>query len=116
MKAIAIVPQVRFYGRMAKPQSDASHILGQRVKAARTSLGLSQIQVWQISGIHFTNIGKIERGEANPALHTLIRLADALNIDPAELVAGFTANSLPADEQALMLPTDAREIAIRRRK
>ncbi len=101
---------------MAQPHSNAARILGERVKAARTSLGLSQIQVWQISGIHFTNIGKIERGDANPALHTIIRLADALNVDPAELVAGLSADSLPADEQALVLPANARAAAIRKRK
>lgn len=93
---------------MAVPHSAASRILGERVKTARIALGLSQIQVWQISGIHFTNIGKIERGEANPALHTIVRLADALNIDPGELVSGINAHDLPVNDQAAILPSPAR--------
>ena len=96
-------------GRMAIPQSKASEKFGARVKEARLRLGLSQIQLWQISGIHFTNIGKIERGEANPALHTVIRLAYSLDVDPAELVSGLGLADLPAETQTLVLPLKERK-------
>ena len=100
---------------MASPHSPASATFGARIRDARLRLGLSQIQVWQISGIHFTNIGKIERGEANPALHTIIRLADAVQVDPGELITGLTAADLPEDDRARILPENVREEAIRRR-
>lgn len=101
---------------MANPYSEASRVFGERVRNARTALGLSQVDVWQISGVHFTNVGKIERGEANPALHTIIRLADALNIDPAQLVVGFTANDLSVKERGQILPVSARGTMTKRSK
>lgn len=107
--------QVRCHCRVVNPQSEAARKLGKRVKDARVALGLSQIQVWQISGIHFTNIGKIERGTANPALHTIVRLADALNLEASELVAGITAADLPEKEQELLLPRSARGDSSRRK-
>lgn len=44
--------------------------------------------------MHFTNYGKIERGIANPSLVTLVRIAVALEIDPAKLVQGLGADNL----------------------
>lgn len=82
---------------MAHPQSAASQKLGERIRDHRTALGLSQIDLWLKCGIHFTNIGKIERGEANPSLHTLIRLAGALEVDPGVLIQGLTTQDLPVD-------------------
>ncbi len=48
-----------------------------------------------LSSLHFTNFGKIERGEANPTFSTLIRIATALNADPGTFIEGISAASLP---------------------
>ncbi len=61
-------------------------IFGQRVRDARTSKGLSQEQLAEISGLHRTYVGTIERGERNPALLNILRIADSLGIDACELV------------------------------
>ena len=46
-----------------------------------------------------TNLGKIERGQANPSLTTIVRVAAALGVMPAELLDGIDAHALPEDER-----------------
>jgi transcriptional regulator with XRE-family HTH domain len=58
------------------------------VKALRTRRGLSQSQVGTRSGIHFTEISRIERGLRDPRLTTIVRLARALKVHPARLLDG----------------------------
>lgn len=83
---------------MAEPRSEATLIMGQRLREARTEIGFSQMDVAEITGIHFTNIAKIERGEANPSLITIIRIADALDINPSRLVDGLGTQHVPGME------------------
>lgn len=82
-----------------KPDAPASQILGRNVRAARVSTGGSQDDVAKLAGMHVTNIGKIERGQANPSLTTIVRLAAALGTMPAELLVGIDAQALPEDER-----------------
>ena len=62
---------------------------GQRVRQARIDLGLSQEGLAERSGLHRTYIGTLERGERNPALLNILRVATALKKDPATLVKGL---------------------------
>jgi len=67
--------------------------LGTRVRAERNRLGLSLIEFGEQVGLHFTYISSVERGERNVSLENILRLADALGVDPAVLVKGLR----PAD-------------------
>ena len=58
--------------------SDAGFRLGQEVRRARIDSGLTQAQLYEMTGISQTLIGRIESGKANPRLETLERIADAL--------------------------------------
>ncbi|QAY73631.1 XRE family transcriptional regulator [Agromyces protaetiae] len=80
---------------MPSPQSAAARILGERVKDARTAKGLSQEDAAALAEMHVTNFGKIERGQANPSLTTIVRIAGVLEIDPGTLVRGIKLGDLP---------------------
>jgi transcriptional regulator with XRE-family HTH domain len=40
-------------------------------------------------GLHFTFVGSVERGERNLSLSSLLRLAQGLELNPADLVDGL---------------------------
>jgi transcriptional regulator with XRE-family HTH domain len=75
---------------MAEPLSDATRVLGERVRARRAQLGMSQEGLADVAGLHWTFVGQVERGRRNLSLHNLLKLAVALDIDPGRLVRGLT--------------------------
>jgi transcriptional regulator with XRE-family HTH domain len=62
---------------------------GRRVRATRHQRRVSQETLGERSGLHRTYIGHVERGEVNPSLWNVLRIAAALGVDPAELVRGL---------------------------
>ncbi|MGH1552474.1 helix-turn-helix domain-containing protein [Streptomyces sp. L7] len=78
---------------MAKqPISDAAETFGARVRARRNELGKSQERLADDSGMHWTFIGQVERGQRNVSLHNILKLAEALGVDAAELVRGLKSS------------------------
>lgn len=69
--------------------------LGKRVRSFRLERGMSQERLAELAKIHRTYVGSLERGERNVALINIVRLAMALEVDPAQLVSGL---SLPDDK------------------
>lgn len=65
-------------------------LLGRRIRTHRESLGVSQEEMAARCGLHRTYYGSVERGERNVAIQNIIRISDALGVDPAELVSGLT--------------------------
>ena len=63
-----------------------TEVFGDNVKAARTTLGLSQERLAELSGLHRTYIGAVERGERNITLINAERIAEALDTDLQQLV------------------------------
>lgn len=64
---------------------------GTCVRAERERLGISQEELADRSGLHRTYIGGVERGERNLGLLNVLRLARALGLPPAALLADFRA-------------------------
>jgi len=60
---------------------------GRAIRGLRVVRGISQEQLGYDSGLHRTYVGGIERGERNPSLANIIRIADALGVSPSELMA-----------------------------
>jgi len=59
--------------------------LGQRIRALRTSLGLSQEHLGHESDIDRSYIGGVERGERNLTFTVLCKIAKALRCDVGDL-------------------------------
>jgi transcriptional regulator with XRE-family HTH domain len=68
-----------------QPKNEKCVAFGQAVRKFRTAKGISQEILADNAHIHRTYIGGIERGERNPTLTTIFRLAVALDV-PAHLL------------------------------
>jgi transcriptional regulator with XRE-family HTH domain len=67
----------------------AQAAFGDRVRHHRTNAGFSQEKLGELSGLHRTYVGHVERGEVNPTLGSIVKLADALKIDTGALTSGL---------------------------
>jgi transcriptional regulator with XRE-family HTH domain len=76
---------------MARPTSEANRTLGRRIKERRNELGISQEALAHRCELHWTFVGQVERGQRNPRLSNLLKIAAGLDIDPGELVKGLKA-------------------------
>ncbi len=61
--------------------------LGLVIRKKRYHLGLSQEKLAEISGLHRSYIGVVERGEKNITVYNLARMAEALDCTLVELFA-----------------------------
>ena len=60
---------------------------GANLRRLRAAAELSQDGLSDLSGLHPTEISRLERGVRDPRLSTIVRLARALRVDPALLRA-----------------------------
>lgn len=67
-------------------KSDILSKFGEKVRAKRLSLGLSQEDFAELAGVHRTYVGMIERGEKNITLRNVERFANALGVSLGELM------------------------------
>lgn len=74
---------------MATPLSPATKAFGERVRTRRHELGLSQEQLAEVSGLHWTFVGQVERGQRNLSLKNILKLAQGLQLDAGQLVTGL---------------------------
>lgn len=62
--------------------------LGKKVKALREAKGLSQYALSDESGISRSQIVRLENGDLNCTIATLLSIAQALEVEVKELVEG----------------------------
>lgn len=103
---------------MPEPKSEASKVLGLRLREQRLTAAMSQEQVAHLAGLNSSNYARIERGHGNPTFSTLIRLAEVLGLEPQSLLVGITSKQLPPTRDtytALDYRREQEERASRRR-
>jgi transcriptional regulator with XRE-family HTH domain len=61
-------------------------MLGEELRKARLRAGLTQQDLADRAGLHYTYICHLEHDRYSPTLDALFRLCDALNISPARLI------------------------------
>ncbi|WP_052686591.1 helix-turn-helix domain-containing protein [Streptomyces variegatus] len=69
--------------------------MGAQIRRVREYHNLTQQAVCGRSGIDVATYSRIEQGHASPRLDTLIRIADAIGVQLAELVATTSESSAP---------------------
>lgn len=67
-------------------KKDPRPIFGATLALLRKEMGLSQEQLALDSGLARSYLSGVERGQRNIALVNICKLADALKIDPSELL------------------------------
>ena len=96
----------------ARAAGDAALVrLATRLFALRTSMGLTQEQLAERSGLDQASISEIENGDANPTVRTLGRVAAGLEVD-ASVLLNLTAlpPAVPAELPAkLRRPSRAKK-------
>ena len=60
--------------------------LGTNLRGARERLGLTQEQVAERSGVHATEVSRIEAGKRDPQVSTVRKLASALQMPAGQLL------------------------------
>ncbi len=72
-------------------------ILGQRIRMYRKQQHMSQEKLAELSGLHPTYIGQMERGEKNPTIESLYKICTALRIPITLLVEKLDEYTVNAD-------------------
>lgn len=65
--------------------SEIAKQVGQRIRNYRVQLGFSQEKLAELSGVHPTYIGQVERGEKNATLESIEKISNALNLPLSNL-------------------------------
>lgn len=67
-----------------------------RLRALRKQKNLSQTELGQLAELHYTHIGRFERGASRPGSDTLKRLAESLGVTSDYLLDGATNEAAKA--------------------
>ena len=70
---------------MSNKNLNAVKRIAAKLAYIRKSKKISQIRLAEMTDMNFNYIGQIERGQANVTINTVIKIADALDIEIKEL-------------------------------
>jgi transcriptional regulator with XRE-family HTH domain len=101
----------------AAREVDPPHVLAMNVLRLRKERGLTQQQLAELAGVAQPRIAEVERGDANPRLISLSKIAHALGVSLSALLEDRLNESLGgAAENADSVPASAPRSAARKRK
>lgn len=69
-----------------KKKTDVRVAFGKRLRKKRKDFDMSQKILGELSGLHDTYVGSVERGERNISLEAIVALARALCCEPKDLM------------------------------
>jgi transcriptional regulator with XRE-family HTH domain len=70
---------------MKKKEDSAAILLGRRIRSIRSGKGWTQQELGDEADVNYKFIGEIERGQQNPSLNVLVKIASALGVDLLDL-------------------------------
>jgi transcriptional regulator with XRE-family HTH domain len=72
-----------------KPKKNYLVQFGTLVVTSRRAAHITQEALAEKAGLHPNFYGRVERGEDSPSLVTILKMADALRLDPGDLLTGI---------------------------
>ncbi len=93
-------PSQTISSRQAAIEIELRERLSQAIQAEREALGWTQEQLAAKAGIHWTTVGKVERGRQIPSLALLVLFCDALGVPVGELLAKVLRVEAPSADDA----------------
>ena len=63
--------------------------LGKKIRELRVALSISQEMLAELTNLHRTYIGSVERGERNVSLKNILAISRALKTTPSSLLQGI---------------------------
>jgi transcriptional regulator with XRE-family HTH domain len=72
--------------KKGRDMADIKKKLGVRISQLRMKAGMTQAKLAEGSDLSVDSISRIERGDRAPSLESLEKIAEALGIDPGELL------------------------------
>jgi transcriptional regulator with XRE-family HTH domain len=103
----------------APSQRDVSSQFARELKQLRVRAGWTQEDLSERTGLSLATIGALEHGRRSPHASTVVKLADALRLNPAQRttlfeLAGSGATSLKTRARRLKLSAHANRAGLRR--
>ncbi|MER7798606.1 helix-turn-helix transcriptional regulator [Microbacterium sp. NPDC096154] len=77
---------------MPRVPSPAAERIGENIRAAREAKGWTQDELAAATGIDSSNIRAHESGRSLTNLHSLVRIAEALGVEPSVLLTDITSD------------------------
>ena len=68
---------------------DPLKLFADRLKELREKRKVSQQRLSELAGLNRNYVSDVERGRRNPCLNNIVKLAEALDVSPAELFRSF---------------------------
>lgn len=81
-----IIQSGRYIAQQGDSMENISSVLAENLKALRASKKWSLDKVAELTGVSKTMLGQIERGESNPTLNTVWKIANGLKISFTALI------------------------------
>lgn len=73
-------------GDIRKMEEDLLREFGRKLRQMRKERGFTQEELGEKAGVCYKYIGEIERGEKNPTLLVIYKIAAALKVEPASML------------------------------
>jgi transcriptional regulator with XRE-family HTH domain len=100
---------------VAKTRSPAHLAYGSALRELRGERGFSQERLADLAGLDRTYVSGIERGERNPSLTNLLKLADTLGVPLGDIAtrAGLVATSTSRDRHRISYALERAAITLK---
>lgn len=98
-----------WYAPMAVSKKDLQCTIGKNIKTMRSACGFTQEVLAEKAEVSVEHITQVERGNKMMSVHSLLRVADALNVSVDTLVYDKDTNDAKKDIAQMLVSVDSED-------